>query len=133
MRKKKKMKRKTKRTETVRVKCDADDGCGNLFNVRSQKVIEFPFGIVARYIQCPKCGKKYLTTIYTLGMFGMGHLLCDDKFKKKVLLEQKQLILKAERLLQQYNIQYYHILADIDNQLDEITESEESVNGNEKE
>ena len=126
------MKRKTKRAETVRVKCDADDGCGNLFNVGSQKAIEFPFGIVARYIQCSKCGKKYLTTIYTLGT-GVGHLLCSDKFKKEVLLEQKQLIFKAERLLQQYNIQYHHILEDIDDQLDEINESEESVNGNEKE
>lgn len=126
------MKRKTKRTETVRVKCDADDGCGSLFNVRKQKTLELPFGVVARYIQCPKCDKKYLTTIYTLGT-GMGHLLCSDKFKKKVLLEQKQLIFKSERFLQQYNIQYYHILADIDDQLDKIKEREESVNGSKEE
>ena len=123
---------KTKRAETVRVKCDADDGCGSLFNVRNQKVLELPFGIVARYIQCSKCDKKYLTTIYTLGT-GIGRLLCTDKFKKEVLLEQKQLIFKAERFLQQYNIQYHHILADIDDQLDEITEREESVNGSKEE
>lgn len=121
------MKRKTKRAETVRVKCDADDGCGSLFNVRSQKALQLPFNAVARYIQCPKCGKKYLTTIYTFGMFGIGFL------KKEVLLEQKQLIFKSERFLQQYNIQYYHILADIDNQLDKIKEREESVNGSKEE
>lgn len=127
------MKSKTKRAEIVRVKCDAEDGCGSLFNVRNQKVLEFPFGIVARYIQCPKCGKKYLTTIYTLGMFGMDHLLCTDKFKKEVLLEQKQLIFKSEPFLQQYNIQYHHILTDIDDQLDKIKEREESVNGSKEE
>lgn len=121
------MKRKIKRAETVRVKCDADDGCGSLFNVRKQKTLELPFGIAARYIQCPKCGKKYLTTIYTFGMFGIGLL------KKEVLLEQKQLIFKSERFLQQYNIQYYHILADIDDQLDKIKEREESVNGSKEE
>lgn len=103
------MKSKTKRTEIARVKCDAEDGCGSLFNVKSQKTLEFPFGIVARYIQCPKCGKRYLATIYTLGT-GMGHLLCSDKFKKEILSEQKQLIFKVERFLQQYNIQYYQYL-----------------------
>lgn len=121
------MKRKIKRAETVRVKCDADDGCGSLFNVRNQKALQLPFNVVARYIQCPKCGKKYLTTIYTFGMFGI------DFLKKEVLLEQKQLIFKSERFLQQYNIQYYHILADIDDQLDKIKEREESVNGSKEE
>lgn len=121
------MKRKIKRTETVRVKCDADDGCGSLFNVRSQKALQLPFNVVARYIQCPKCGKKYLTTIYTFGMFGISLL------KKEVLLEQKQLIFKLERFLQQYNIQYYHILTDINDQLDKIKEREESVNGSKEE
>ena len=126
------MKRKTKRAETVRVKCDADDGCGSLFNVRSQKSLELPFGVVIRYIQCPKCGKKYLTTIYTFGMFGIGFLKI-GLLKKEVLLEQKRLIFKSERFLQQYNIQYYHILADIDDQLDKIKEREESVNGSKEE
>lgn len=55
------------------------------------------------------------------------------KNKKEVLLEQKQLIFKLKPFLQQYNIQYYHILADIDDQLDKIKEREESVNGSKEE
>lgn len=121
------MKRKTKRAEIVRVKCDAEDGCGSLFNVRGQKTLSLRSNVVVRYIQCPKCGKKYLTTIYTYGMFGKF------KNKKEVLLEQQQLIFKLERFLQQYNIQYYHILTDINDQLDKIKEREESVNGSKEE
>lgn len=121
------MKSKTKRAEIVRVKCDAEDGCGSLFNVRGQKTLSLRSNVVVRYIQCPKCGKKYLTTIYTYGMFGKF------KNKKEVLLEQQQLIFKLKSFLQQYNIQYYHILADIGDQLDEIKEREESVNGSKEE
>lgn len=123
------MKSKTKRTEIARVKCDAEDGCGSLFNVKSQKTLEFPIDVAIRYIQCPKCGKRYLTNIYSFTL-GMGHCLYEDKFKKEILSEQKQLIFKAERFLQQYNIQYHHILASIDDQLDEIKEKEDAVNGN---
>jgi hypothetical protein len=88
-----------------------------------KKTLPLRSNVVVRYIQCPKCGKKYLTTIYTYGMF--------EKFKnkKEVLLEQQQLIFKLKPFLQQYNIQYYHILANIGDQLDEIKEKEESVNG----
>lgn len=123
------MKSKTKRTEIARVKCDAEDGCGSLFNVKSQKTLEFPIDVAIRYIQCSKCGKRYLTNIYSFTL-GMGHCLYEDKFKKEILSEQKQLIFKAERFLQQYNIQYHHILVSIDNQLDEIKEKEDAVNGN---
>lgn len=124
------MKSKTKRAERaeiVRVKCDAEDGCGSLFNVRGQKTLSLRSNVVVRYIQCPKCGKKYLTTIYTYGMFGKF------KNKKEVLLEQQQLIFKLKSFLQQYNIQYYHILTDINDQLDKIKEREESVNGSKEE
>ena len=48
----------------VRVKCNSENGCNNLFNFDKVESEQIAFGITIQYFKCPKCGKKYLTNIF---------------------------------------------------------------------
>ena len=48
----------------VRVKCNSENGCNNLFNFEKVESEQIAYGITIQYFKCPKCGKKYLTNIF---------------------------------------------------------------------
>ena len=48
----------------VRVKCNSENGCNNLFNFDKVESEQIAYGITIQYFKCPKCGKKYLTNIF---------------------------------------------------------------------
>ena len=48
----------------VRVKCNSENGCNNLFNFEKVESEQITYGITIQYFKCPKCGKKYLTNIF---------------------------------------------------------------------
>lgn len=48
----------------VRVKCNSENGCNNLFNFEKVESEQIAYGITIQYFKCHKCGKKYLTNIF---------------------------------------------------------------------
>ena len=53
-----------KKKVKVRVKCNSENGCNNLFNFEKVESEQIAYGITIQYFKCPKCGKKYLTNIF---------------------------------------------------------------------
>ena len=53
-----------KKKVKVRVKCNSENGCNNLFNFDKVESEQIAYGITIQYFKCPKCGKKYLTNIF---------------------------------------------------------------------
>ena len=44
----------------VRVKCNSENGCNNLFNFEKVESEQIACGITIKYFKCPKCGKKII-------------------------------------------------------------------------
>ena len=53
-----------KKKVKVRVKCNSENGCNNLFNFEKVESEQIAYGITIQYFKCPKCDKKYLTNIF---------------------------------------------------------------------
>lgn len=106
-----------KKKVKVRVRCNSENGCNNLFNFDKVESEQIAFGITVQYFKCPKCGKKYLTNIFDYDLNALiwhKNNIATGKEKeeegKEILKRQAYLINQFSEILNSKNIDVSGVL-----------------------
>lgn len=106
-----------KKKVKVRVKCNSENGCNNLFNFDKVESKQIAYGITIQYFKCPKCGKKYLTNIFDYDLNALiwhKNNIAIGKEKeeeeKEILKRQAYLINQFSEILNSKNIDVFGVL-----------------------
>ena len=87
----------------VRVKCNSENGCNNLFNFEKVESEQIAFGITVQYFKCPKCGKKYLTNIFDYDLNALIWHKNNIAIGKEKEEEEKEILKRQAYLINQFS------------------------------
>lgn len=101
------------KSKHTRVRCNV---CGKLFNVSVHDFTQFNTGIVIKYIECSKCGQKFLVQIsdWELRAYltSVEYKLSKPDSVVEARERERHLAIQHSDLLKRLGIEYTHKLVD---------------------